>query len=299
MKTKVELSDVFLKFSTAYKAEYGGYMMPSQFKAMDDISNCMTEKMGGGRYQCNDCRESFWSYHGCRNRSCPKCHGRQTVEWLEKRLAEIFSCEYFHVIATVPHQLNNLFSGNQKIMYSILMKAAADSIKELSMDKKYVGGEVGILSVLHTWTATIKYHPHVHMLVTGGGIDKDRQMWHEASYGFLVPVKKLSPLISKKFSKLLQDQHQEIYDRIDKKVWHKEWCSYCKSYGRGNDAVLKYLARYVFRIAITNARILNMDDKKVTFRYKDNNTWKMKVQTISGVEFSREPRQVFSSSLAE
>jgi Zn finger protein HypA/HybF involved in hydrogenase expression len=285
MKNKIELGDVFRKFSAEFKRQ--NKLMPSQLKAIDDISKCMTIDMGGGHYHCSKCDKYFWSYHGCRNRSCPKCHGRQIKEWLDKRQAEVLPCQYFHVVATVPHELNKIFSGKQKIMYGVLMKASADALKELAADKTYVGAEIGILSVLHTWTSTLQYHPHVHMLATGGGLDKDGATWHETPYKFLVPVKKLSPLISKKFSEILEKKHPDIHEKIEPKIWESKWCSYCKHYGDGGDVVMKYLARYAFRVAITNARILEMNDKNIIFRYKDNSTGKFKTQEISGIEFMR------------
>lgn len=172
-------------------------------------------------------------------------------------------------------------------MYDLLLKVSAEAVKEITANKKYVGGEVGILSVLHTWTSTIHFHPHVHMLVTSGGLDDDTKTWHEASKGFLLPVRKLSPMISEKFAAILRKDHPDIFEAIKPNVWKQAWCSYCKAYGKSSDAVVKYLARYVFRIAITNHRILKMDDTSVTFRYKDNSTGSMKTQTISGVEFIR------------
>ena len=285
LKNKLELADVFRKFSVDFKRQCN--LMPSQLRAIDDISKCMTSEMGGGHYHCSKCAKDFWRYHGCRNRSCPKCHGRQIKEWLEKRQAEVLPCQHFHVIATVPHELNRLFSGNQKVMYDILMKSAADALKELAAENKYVGGEIGILSVLHTWTSKLEYHPHVHMLATGGGLAKDGVSWHEAPYKFLVPVKKLSPLICKTFSAILKKKHPELHEKIEQKVWRREWCSYCKHYGDGGDAVVKYLARYAFRAAITNNRIMKITGNKVTFRYKDNSTGSLQGLEISGHEFLR------------
>jgi len=282
-----ELADIIRRFGPAYEQQSGGVMLPSQRRALRDIEGCMTPAMGGGRYSCGDCGESFWSYHGCRNRACPKCHGRQTADWLQKREAEMLPCDYFHVVATVPGELRRLFLRHQKILYGLLMKTAAEAVRDLAAEKHYVGAEVGILAVLHTWTGELHHHPHIHMLVTGGGVSVNGAAWHDAPAGFLVPAKKLSPMISRRFAEALRKNHPDLFGQIPAKVWKRKWCSFCKHFGAGRDAVLQYLARYVFRIAISNARILAMDESHVTFRHKDHDTGNWKTQRVEGVEFLR------------
>jgi Zn finger protein HypA/HybF involved in hydrogenase expression len=286
-KPQLELADVVRRFAGPYKQQFGPLMLPSHHRALQDIAGCMTEAMGGGRYHCHDCRETFWRYHGCRNRSCPKCHGRQIADWLKSRSAEILPCRYFHLIATVPSELRPLFLRHQKTLYGLLMKIAADAVRDLAAEKRYVGAEVGILAVLHTWTGRLHHHPHVHMLVTGGGVTEDRTAWHEAPNNFLVPVKRLSPVIARRFAEALQKGHPDLFKQIPAKAWNREWCSYCKPYGTGQDAVLQYLARYVFRIAITNHRLVSMDESHVTFRYKDHDTDQWKTERVEGVQFLR------------
>lgn len=282
-----ELADAIRQFGDAYKEQYGDRMLPSHHRVLSDIANCMTPEMGGGRYRCKDCNEDFWQYHGCRNRSCPKCHGKQTADWLTARKAEVLPCQYFHVVATVPSELRALFLRHQKILYGLLMRVVTASLRELAAEKRFVGAEVGILAVLHTWTAMLMNHPHVHMLVTGGGISRDGTTWSDAPKDFLVPVKRLSPMISKRFSDELKKLHPELHAQVPAKTWKREWCSFCKPYGTGKDAVLRYLARYVFRVAICNARIVNVDESHVTFRYKDNETGNWETGRLLGVEFIR------------
>ncbi|MEA3226485.1 MAG: transposase [Planctomycetota bacterium] len=284
---QIEVADIFRAFADPYIERFGECILPSHRRAISDITGCMTEAMGGGRYYCNDCSEDFWSFHGCRNRSCPKCHGRQIVTWMNKREAEMLPCNYFHVVATVPGELRDLFLKHQKILYGILIKASAIALCELAKDKRYIGAEPGIMAVLHTWTAQMHLHPHVHMLVTGGGVNKDGKTWHEAANDFLVPVKKLSPMISQRFADTLKKEAPDLFDQIPGKVWKKEWCSFCKPFGRERDAVVRYLARYVFRIAITSNRIVSMDETHVTYKYKENNTGDWKMERLSGVEFIR------------
>lgn len=281
-----EVADVIRQFGEAYIKRYPN-ILPSQRRALRDISDCMTPAMGGSMYHCDDCGESFWRFHGCGNRSCPKCHGPKTAEWLEARQSEMLPCNYFHIVATVPEELRSAALRHQKIIYGLLMKTAADCVRKLAADPKYVGGEVGILAVLHTWTGQLLHHPHVHMLVSGGGITQDGLCWTETPYQYLVPVHKLSKMIREQFSADLKKDHPEIHRDIPKKTWTREWCSFCKHFGKGQNAVLEYLARYVFRIAISNARILDMNETHVKIRYKDHDAGRWAEARIPGEEFIR------------
>jgi hypothetical protein len=183
--------------------------------------------------------------------------------------------------------LRRLFLRHQKTLYGLLMKIAADAVRDLAAEKRYVGAEVGILAILHTWTGRLHHHPHVHMLVTGGGVTEDRTAWHDAPNEFLVPVRKLSLMIARRFAEALQKSHLDLFKQIPAIVWNRQWCSYCKPYGTGKDAVLQYLARYVFRIAITNHRLISMDESHVTLKYKDHDTGQWKTERLEGVEFLR------------
>lgn len=282
-----ELADVVRRFGDSYRERFGHVMLPSHHRALEDIAGCMTGAMGGERYYCRDCNETFWIHHGCRNRSCPKCHGRQTADWLKSRAVEILPCRYFHLVATVPSELRNLCLRHQKILYGLLMKITAKAVIDLAAEKRYVGGEVGILAALHTWTGRLHHHPHVHMMITGGGVTADGAAWEDAPENFLVPVKKLSAVIAERFAKALKKKHPDLFSQIPPDLWKREWCSYCKPYGKGKSAVLRYLSRYVFRSAITNHRIIAMDETHVTFKYKDHETGEWKIERIDGVQFLR------------
>jgi hypothetical protein len=286
-KPQLELADVVRRFLGPYQEQFGHRMLPSHHRALQDIAQCMTEAMGGGRYHCKDCDETFWCYHGCRNRSCPKCHGRQIAQWLKSRSAEVLPCRYFHLIATAPSELRGLFLRHQKTLYGLLMKTAAESVRDLAAEKRFIGAEVGILAALHTWTGQLHHHPHVHMLVTGGGVTVDGTAWHAAPKKFLVPVRKLSRMIAKRFAAALQKDHPDLFEQIPDKVWNQPWCSYSKPYGKGQQAVLNYLARYVFRVALTNRRLMAMDETHVTFQYKDNDTRQWRTVRLEGVQFLR------------
>ena len=286
-KADVELADVVRRFGPEYRSQYGQVMMPSQKRAFSDIAACCTKELGGKLHQCDDCGKPFWCFHCCRNRACPKCHGKQTHQWLEKREAELLPCSYFHAVATVPSELHGAFKRHQKYMYGLLMKVSAEAVKELCAKKRHLGALPGLLSVLHTWNGQLGYHPHVHMLITGGGITTDGEHWEPARGEFLVPVAVLSRKIAAKFRDALKKQKPDLFATIPAPVWRREWVSFLKHYGHGNDAVLNYLSRYVFRTAISNARMIGMDDTHVTFRYKDHDADVWRTVRLPGVEFLR------------
>jgi hypothetical protein len=269
---RIELADVVRRFKDDYLAGFGQLIMPSQKKALADIAACMTAEMGGHQYQCRDCGQSFWVYHGCRNRACPACHGHQIRDWLEARQAELLPCDYYHIVATVPEEIRHLFLSDQKFMYTLFMRTVAGAVGDLCRDRKYLGATPGILMVLHTWTSQMLYHPHVHLLVTGGGVSEDGQSWSQPPGTFLVPVRALSKLIAARFRDALKKAKPSAFGLLPPKTWKQAWCSFSKHYGQSRTAVVDYLARYAFRIAITNARILDMDDTHVTFQYKQRDT---------------------------
>jgi hypothetical protein len=286
-KTKVELADVVRRFASQYSTQYGATMLPSQKRALADIAACCTRELGGRLFRCDHCQESFWRYHCCRNRACPKCHGPQTSQWLEQRQAELLPCDYFHAVATVPSQLHGLFRRDQKAMYGLLMRVTARAVKELCTQKRHLGALPGMLAVLHTWNGQLGYHPHVHLLITGGGITPDGQRWEPARGEFLIPVAILSRKIAAGFRDALKAQAPDLFAGIPKCVWQQPWVSFVKHYGHGNDAVLAYLSRYVFRTAITSTRILAMDPTHVTFRWKDRRAQAWRTERLPGVEFLR------------
>ncbi len=283
----IEVADVFRQFGPSYLDAHDDRMLPSHRRAIWDITACRTQAMGGHVYQCNDCGEHFHVYHGCRNRACPACHTHQIEQWFEARTAELLPCPYYHVTVTVPAQLRDMMRANQTDGYGLLMKAAAESVKALCRDKRYMGATPAILAVLHTWTAQMDYHPHVHMLVSGGGIEDDGITWREAKHPFLVPVRALSKLMRGKFHALLKKRHPGLEVQVPEQAWRTGWVAWCRHWGRGKTAVLQYLGRYVHRIAITNQRIVAMDKRTVAFRYKNRKSNSWHICTIPGHEFMR------------
>src|SRR6516162_5321367 len=286
-KAAVELADAVRRFGPQYSSQYGHCLMPSQKRALSDIAACCTREMGGRLYRCDDCDETFWRYHCCRNRACPKCHANQARQWLAERQAELLPCEYFHVVVTVPSELRAVFRNNQKLLYGLLMQVSAAALKDLCAQKRHLGALPGMLLVLHTWNGRLGYHPHVHLLITGGGITADGQHWEPARGEFLVPVAVLSRKIAARFRAALRPEALAIFAEISPGVWQREWVSFCKHYGHGHDAVLTYLPRYVFRTAISNARILEMDQTHVTFRWKNRGASRWCAERLPGAEFLR------------
>lgn len=280
----IEIADVFRRFAGDYLSAHGASMPPSHRRAIADILACRTEALGGRIWRCDNCSAEIFSYHSCKNRSCPKCHGPQTERWLETRKAEMLPCPYFHVTVTVPEELRDALRANQRDGYALLMKAAADAIVELARDPRYVGATVGVLAVLHTWTQQLIYHPHVHCLVTGGGVSDDG-CWRPARKAFLIPVKALAKLVRGKLRAALAKSRSDLV--LPEAAWSKPWVVHCTPWGTGEQAALDYLARYVFRIAITNSRIVGLDDQTVTFRYKQRKSNRWRACRVEGMEFMR------------
>ncbi len=283
----IEVADIFRQFAPSYLKAFGDRMLPSHLRAVQAIVACRTPALGGHVYRCEDCGKDFHVYHACRNRACPACHKHHTQEWLKARAAELLPCPYYHICVTVPAELREACRSNQSDCYGLLMKAASDAVTALCRDKRYMGATPAVLAVLHTWTGTMSYHPHVHLLVSGGGIGDGGESWREARHRFLVPVRALSRLVRGKFRAMLKRRRPDLEAQVDAKVWKKDWVTWCKYWGQGETAVLDYLGRYVHRIAITNSRIIDMDDENVTFRYKDRKGAKWGVCRVKGHEFMR------------
>jgi hypothetical protein len=280
-----ELAEIFARYGPAYLDRYGPTMLPSHRRAMADIRRCRTEAMGGQVFCCNRCGRTHYVYHSCRNRSCPKCHHQQTEAWLEQRRQELLPVRYFHLVFTVPRELHATLRSHQVELYGRLMQAVAGSLLKLAADPHYVGGQVGILAILQTWGRTLAYHPHVHCLVTGGGVDRRTQEWRAARDNYLVPVTVLSRMVRDTFKDLLGERLGEW--NIPTSVWRVPWNVYCDPVHGSVENVLNYLARYVYRIAITNNRILAIDEGQVTFQYQDTRDRQWKRQTLKAEEFIR------------
>jgi ribosomal protein L37AE/L43A len=279
----VEVAEIFRTHGPGYLAKYGKRMPRSHLKAMRDIERCRTPVLGGQEYVCTKCDEKRWSYHSCKNRHCPKCGNDQASEWLEDQKELLLPVVHFLVTFTLPEELRRVARSNQKTVYKILFQASSDALAKLAWDERFVGGRVGMVGVLHTWTRALIYHPHVHYIVTGGGLSQKGE-WKRSREDFLVPVRALSVIFRAKFRDLLKKT--ELFDEVAPRVWNKEWVVHSEPVGSG-EAAFKYLAPYVFRVAISNSRIVKLEAGQVTFKYKDSATDQVRFCTVSAEEFMR------------
>ena len=268
-------------------------------KVMKAIKNCKTEEMGAHKYVCDECGYEEIAYNSCRNRHCPNCQTGKKLKWIEARKEEVLNIKYYHIVFTIPSELYLIAIQNQEKMYKILFKASAETLQELARDKKYLGGEIGFFSILHTWGSNLMYHPHIHCVVTGGGLTETKK-WKEKEEEFFIPVKVISRKYRGKFLDYMKREKLEFYgsnkdlenpanyNSLIQKMYEKEWVVYCKEPFKNANCVIEYLGRYTHRVAISNERIVKVTEDTVTFKwrdYKDNN--KMKEMTISVEEFIR------------
>jgi len=257
--------------------------LPSQRRAIRAILQCRTPALGGQVFGCEQCAKLHYSYHSCGNRHCPKCHGQQTERWLEQQRARLLPCPYYLLTFTWPGQLRALARGHQKLLYSLLLKAAAASIQKLCADPKWLGAQPSISAVLHTWTRAMLYHPHAHLLVSAGGLSAEGKEWQEAKHpNFLVPVRALGLVFRGKVRAGLQAAG--LTQHVPPKVWKQPWIVHAQHAGNAQK-VLDYLGRYVFRIAITHSRLERLEAGQVSFRYRDNRTQELQHVRLPVAQF--------------
>ena len=278
----VEMADIFRQYGPAYRAKYGDDMPPSHLKVMAAIEACRTEILGGHVYYCGQCEETFYSYHSCHNRHCPKCQNEAAQTWLEKQQALLLPVPYFMVTFTLPAALRPLARSHQKIVYNLLFRTASAALQQLAQDPRFVGGKIGMVGILQTWTRDLRYHPHIHFLVPGGGLADDAETWMPSGQNFFVHEKPLSILFRAKFRDALKQT--DLFDQVPAHTWAQEWVADCQPVGSGA-AAFKYLAPYVFRVAISNNRILKLENDQVTFTYKDGDSGKPKRCTLPAEQF--------------
>jgi hypothetical protein len=279
-----ELAEIFRRHGTQYRDKYGDRMPFTHRQAMRAIEQCRTEVLGGHVYNCQDCDETLYSYHSCKNRHCPKCQNRTAEEWLERQRELLLPVPYFMVTFTLPAGLRRIVRSHQKLLYNLLFQASAAALQQLANDPRFVGGQIGMVGVLHTWKRDLNYHPHVHYLVPAGGLSQDGQTWLPVKNDFLVPVKPLSILFRAKFRDALKKT--DLFALVSNETWTQDWVVHCQPVGNGM-AALKYLAPYIFRVAISNNRILKLEDGQVTYRYTASDTGKTKYCTVIAEEFIR------------
>lgn len=301
---QLEVADVFRKYGEDYRKQHGSGMSLDQHRAMRAIEICRTAALGGHIDECDECAHQVISYNSCRNRSCPKCQGLAKAKWLQARKAELLPVEYFHIVFTLPNLLAPLAYQNKEVIHNILFKATAKTLLTIGADSKHLGAEIGFLAILHTWGQNLMYHPHLHCVVPGGGLSPDGKEWIPCRSGFFLPVRVLSRLFRNLFLKYLRKAFKKgklhfsnnIIDLATPKEFEllltecqkTDWVVYSKRPFAGPDSVLDYLGRYTHRIAISNNRLLNMEDGKVTFTWKNyKKKGKRQIMTLEADEFIR------------
>jgi hypothetical protein len=281
----LEVADIVRLHGDAFRTRFGDRLLPSQKRALTDIRDCRTARFGGHVKQCDHCGGEIYAYHSCRNRHCPKCHGDQTRHWLDGRGGLMLPCSFYLVTFTLPAELRALAFANQRKVYGMLMRCAAAALQKMADDPRWLGARLGCLAVLHTWTRALLYHPHVHLLVTCGGLPSDGSRWlRPKNPAFLVPVRALSLVFRAKMCAALKKAG--LLEHAPVKVWSKKWVVHCRPAGSGEKA-LQYLGRYVFRVALANSRLERIEAGRVTFRYRDSRTSRMRRVTLQADEFLR------------
>jgi hypothetical protein len=305
-RPSLEVADIFRGHGPAWRRANAGHVSLGQLKVMSAIESCRTAALGGHVARCEKCAHSQISYNSCRNRHCPKCQGAAAKDWLAAREADLLPVPYYHVVFTLPAAIADIAYQNKAVIYDLLFKASAETMLTIAADPKHLGARIGITSVLHTWGSAMTHHPHVHMIVPGGGISLDGERWVACRPGFFLPVRVLSRLFRRLFLERLIATHKANRLKFfgghvalaDTKAFaaylaplrRTEWVVYAKRPFGGPQAVLAYLSRYTHRVAIANSRLIACDRSGVTFRWKDYRAEArdcQKVMTLATAEFIR------------
>jgi len=303
---RLEVADIFERHGADWRRANAGHVSLAQFQVMTAIEQCRSAALGGHVERCEDCGHSRIAYNSCRNRHCPKCQGAAAQDWLAARAADLLPVGYFHLVFTLPAEIAPLAYQNKAVVYDLLFRTAAETLLTIAADPRHLGARIGATAVLHSWGSAMTHHPHVHMIVPGGGISLDGSRWVGCKPGFLLPVRVLSRLFRRLFLTALADAHaagrlaffgeiarlhrREAFARHLAPLRRKNWFVYAKPPFAGPEAVLAYLARYTHRVAIANSRLIALDEHGVTFRYKDyrrNGQARHRTMTLAADEFIR------------
>ena len=298
----LEVAHIVDRFGPAYREDH---RLPERhLRALWAIENCRTATLGGHLSQCDGCDYEQVRYNSCRNRHCPKCQSLDKERWLEKRSQELLPVPYFHLVFTLPAELNALVLRNQQVLYDLLFATASQTLLEIAADPKHLGAQIGVLAVLHTWNQQLTEHPHLHCIVPGGGLSPDRRRWVSSRPDFFLPVRVLSRLFRGKFlhrlralyaagelafpGQIAELAQRQSFDDLIAQLFCKEWVVYSKPPFSGPEHALRYLARYVHRVAISNDRLVRLEGDQVTFSYRDRaHGDRYREMTVSGEEFLR------------
>jgi len=301
---RLEVGDVFRRYGEIFRQQHAGSLSRAQLRVMTAIECCRTAALGGHIEQCDQCHFQRIAYNSCRDRHCPKCQSLARAQWIEDRQAELLDTQYFHVVFTVPEEIAAIAFQNRKVVYDILFRATSETLRTIAVDPKHLGAEIGFFAVLHSWGQNLMFHPHLHCVVPGGGLSPDGNRWIPCRKGFFLPVRALSRLFRRLFVESMEKAFdagqlqffsalEELRDptafrRLLGRVRSREWVVYAKKPFAGPQQVLDYVGRYSHRVAISNNRILNIEDGLVTFRYKDyRDGSQQRTMTLAADEFIR------------
>lgn len=306
MRASIEVADIFRAAGPAYRTVHAGHLSLHQLRIMSAVEQCRTAALGGHVEACTGCGHWQIAYNSCRNRHCPKCQGAAARIWLAEREADLLPVGYFHVVFTLPAEVGAIAFHNKALVYDLLFKTASETMLSIAADPRHLGARIGITAVLHTWGSALTHHPHIHMIVPGGGISPDGERWVSARPAFLLPVRVLGALFRRLFLTRLLALHDagrltffgQLTPLADRRAFlrhlspvrKKRWVVYAKPPFAGPEAVLAYLSRYTHRVAISNGRLLRFDEEGVTFRYKDyrrSGQDRQQVMTLPADEFIR------------
>lgn len=304
VRPNLEVADIFRRYRESYLQEHGASLSVAQRRVISDIEVCRTAALGGHLEQCDDCGHQRICYNSCRNRHCPKCQSLARADWLEDRLAELLDTPYFHVVFTLPEEIAAIAYQNKRVVYGILFRVTAETLRIIAGDATHLGAELGFFAVLHTWGQNLLHHPHLHCVIAGGGLSPDGTRWIACRDGFFLPVRVLSRLFRRLFleqleaaflsgqlqffSSLKELEDEQAFSRYLTPLRRVEWVVYAKRPFAGPQQVLDYVGRYTHRVAISNNRLLDIENGQVTFRWKDyRDENQQKTMTLSAGEFMR------------
>ena len=304
-KNGVAINDIFRKYYKEYHERYRGHISPQQYRVINAIITCRTINLGGHLYKCDSCDKYHIVYNSCKNRHCPTCQSLKAAGWLLKRRSELLPVQYFHTVFTVPDSLNPLFLQNKKAMYTLLFNSVSKTLRQLSTEKKYLGAEqIGFISVLHTWSQTLLDHPHIHTIVTGGGLSKDKKTWISSKKDYFINVSVLSQRFRSIFllelkklygnkeiqflGKIKEFEWKHVFQKFIDKLFSKPWVVHSEANYSDPKNIFDYLGRYVQKVAISNNRIIKIEAGRVYFSYKDYaDKSKSKIMNLDALEFIR------------
>ena len=279
------IKEIFQSYGPEYLDRYEATMPAEHRKVIDAIINCRTPAYGAALYECERCGEPHIVYRSCGNRHCPNCQYHKSLKWLEKQIKQRLPGHHFMITFTVPNTLRRFLRSNQRLAYSAMFKASSEAIKKLAADEKYMGGDLpGFFGLLHTWGRQLHYHPHIHYVVPGGALSTQKHRWHPSRIDFYLPIRALSKIFRAKFRDEIQKAG--LLANIPAELWHIDWIVNCQAVGACEHS-LRYLAPYVFKVAISDRRILKVQNRTVSFRYKKPHSERWRTMTLEVMEFIR------------